>query len=75
MLDYDQYSESFQLKLDGGKDRLPSRMGTLCSIIQLFVTMAYAYLKMGVLINKRDVDILSAIAEDDIGVDFIFEAK
>ena len=47
------------MKLGSGNDDLKSIAGSLCSIILTVVVLMFAYLKADVLINKKDVDIMS----------------
>ena len=35
-------------------------MGTVCSLLQLTVLLMYAYQKIDILLQRKDVDILSA---------------
>ena len=57
----DDYGEGFHMKLDDGDDVKTSFLGGICSLILLIVVIMYAYLKGDVLINKKDVDILSTV--------------
>lgn len=55
----DQFGETFNMKLDAGSDDVRSILGALCSLILFIIVLGFAYLKADVLINKKDVDILS----------------
>ena len=41
-----------------------SIMGTICSVILLAITAFYAYFKMEVLIDKKDVNIISGYLDE-----------
>ena len=51
------------MRLKDDDSEVRTVMGSICSIIVLAVTAFYAYLKMVVLIEKKDVDILSTVKE------------
>ena len=55
------FSEGVSMKIDGGDDTIKSCMGTLCSLLLLVVIGAYAYVKLGVFLIKKEANILSAI--------------
>ena len=57
----DWFGESYVMKIDGGDASLQSYMGSLCSILIMMLILIYSYMKADVLINKKDVDILSVI--------------
>ena len=63
------------MKLDEGKGVLPSWMGALCSFMLLFVMLWYSYYKVDIMLEKKSVDILSAINENGIKNEYIFGAK
>jgi len=52
------------MKLGSGNDDLKSIAGSLCSIILTVMVCMFAYLKADVLINKKDVDIMSTINDN-----------
>ena len=54
------------MRFDKDSPDLKSLMGALCSIILAVVTLAYAVQKADVLINRRDVDVLSTINDMEI---------
>ena len=51
------------MTIDGDIQVAKSFLGSICSLIILCLTLAYAYQKIEVLISKKDVDILSAVKE------------
>mgnify|MGYP001626652853 CR=1 FL=1 len=48
--------------------------GTLCTFILFLLIFAYALQKLDVLINKRDIDLLSAIVSNDLTYDDVFDS-
>ena len=53
------FGESFSQKIDNDSSVLQSYMGSIVSILLLTVTLGYAYQKMDILANKKDVTITS----------------
>ena len=41
-------------------------MGTLCSLTIFVIFAIYGYLKLDVLINKKDIDILSVMLDSEL---------
>ena len=72
-LSIDQFSENFTMKLDGENDQVRTFMGSLCSIVLLTVVLAYAYQKVDVYINKRDVDIMTSVQRAFFDEDYVFD--
>jgi len=59
------------MKIDGEDDQVKSGLGTFCSLILLFVTFVYAYQKLGVFLDKKDISIMLStkdlyFSDDDI---------
>lgn len=52
------------MRLDSGNESLRSIVGSLCSFLLIALVLIFAYLKADVLINKKDVDILSTINDN-----------
>ena len=63
------------MKLDGksGTKSLPSCTGTLCSLFLLIILINYTILKVDVLLQKKDVDILSTINLNFFTQDDVFD--
>lgn len=55
----DMFGQEYAMRIEDGEVALKSVMGTICSFILLFVTGAYSYFKLNVLINRKDTDITS----------------
>ena len=53
------FGESFSQKINNDSSVLQSYMGSIVSILLLTVTLGYAYQKMDILANKKDVTITS----------------
>lgn len=49
------------MKLDEGKGKIESLLGSLCSVLLTILMITYGYQKMDVLIAKKDVDVLSTV--------------
>ena len=64
MLEYDNFSEGYNIKVDQGSETLPSKMGTVCSFTIFIVLIVYAQYKINILLNKQSVDILTTVYED-----------
>ena len=62
------------MKLDEGKVDLPSKTGAICSILLVLIIGSYTLQKMDVLLNKRDVNITTALAENYFDSDYEFGA-
>lgn len=60
----DQFSQQFRMKLDLGIEALPSAAGVVFSILLFIVVLGYTAQKCEILINKRDVDIMSVTKKD-----------
>ena len=75
LLEQDKFGQSPKMRLDGGKDALPSHMGALCSIVLLILLVAYAGYKVSVLEGRKAVDILQAIHEDHFDGSYVFGAE
>ena len=72
LLGYDRFGEKYGLRLDDGKDALPSKMGTLCSIALLIIMVAYTGYKVSILKDRKSVDILQAVSKYHFDGDHAF---
>ena len=50
------------MKLEGD-DSLKSYLGTMCSVLMMMITAVYAYMKLVILIHKKDTNILSVTSD------------
>ena len=75
LLEYDRFGQSYVLNLDQGKDTLPSKMGTFCSILLLMILITYTGYKVNILEAKKSVDILQAVSRDHFDDEYVFGAE
>ena len=68
----DVFGQSFHMSLEDGKDRVNSYAGSLCSFALFTLVCLYGYLKMDVLLAKKDVDMLSAVLDYHYEEEYIF---
>ena len=61
------------MKIDDAQDSKNSFFGGVFSITLTFVILIFVYLKSDVLLNKKDVDILSTINDNTFSADFVFD--
>ena len=59
----DIFGQSFKMRLAEGRMFVNSVCGSICTFFLVAVVVWYTYLKLEVLIHRRDVDVLSAINE------------
>ena len=52
------------MKLEEGITSVPSKMGTFCSLLLMMTVLTFTYYKVDVLLGRKDVDVLSAVAEN-----------
>ena len=72
----DQFGESFAMGLDkNGKKAQMSYAGSIFSLLLLGVTVAYSFLKINNLIEKKEVDIMSTVNQLRFSEDYIFSAE
>ena len=62
------------MNLDKGQGSLPSKMGAINSFFLLIVLLIYTYYKFDIMLEKKDVDILSAVQRDHFQADYEFKA-
>ena len=67
-----QFGEQFRMKLDD-KQSVKTSMGSFCSFILLIIVTAYAYIKVDVFINKKDVEIMSSRQMRHFSPDYVFD--
>ena len=58
--EFDTFGEHFTMNLEKDKSYVRTYMGSLLTIIMLFITVAYTFQKIDVFIEKKDVDIMSS---------------
>ena len=75
LLGYDQFGQSVSMNLDQGQGSLPSKMGTVSSFLLFVILIAYTYYKFNIMLEKKAVDILSAVKQDYFQEDYTFGSK
>ena len=63
------------MNLDKGQSTLPSKTGTVNSFLLLIFLIVYTYYKFDIMLEKKDVDILSAVLEDHFQADYQFKSN
>ena len=77
MLSLDKFREEFKFRIvavaadndaSSHTTSLPTILGSLISLLLLALILSYFVMKIDVLLGRKDVDILSAVNEDRIGI-------
>ena len=63
------------MKLNEGKEGIPSWMGAICTVILFLIVLAYTAQKLEIMISKKDFDIVSAIRQSYFSTDDYFQAS
>ena len=63
------------MRLDTGNESLKSIVGSFMSLILIGILLLFTYLKADVLINKKDVDVLSTINDNFYTPDDIINSE
>ena len=74
LLNFDKFGQSFTMRLEEGRNVLPSRMGALCSIIFIITLLSYAGYKTWILEGRKSVNILQAVKEDHFDDTYTFSS-
>lgn len=61
------------MKLDGEGKFVQTFIGSAFSLILLAIVLAYAYQKVDVWMNKKDIDIMSSLQTDHFDADYVFD--
>ena len=61
------------MKLDKTTSNVQTFMGSICSILIIFVVGSYAYQKTDVWLNKKDNDIMSATQDQYLSPGYVFD--
>ena len=75
MLSIDRFGDEFLMKFDGGRKKLQTCTGSIMSILMLILLIIYTTLKVDVLLNKKQVDIISANNEEHFDEDKTFSSN
>lgn len=63
------------MRVHDGQDRVPTKMGSACSILLFVLLLAYSGHKLNVLIEKSNVDITEAVQYDYFDHQYVFGAE
>ena len=66
--------EGFRLKLDKANTVKQSYMGVCLTCMIVGITLMFFYAKINTLVKKHDVDIMSALVDNEIDFDYKFTA-
>ena len=61
----DYFGRAYNLKLDKGWNRLPSKKGIFCTVLLVWILSTYTYYKVSVMLEKRAVDMVSSVIENE----------
>ena len=70
----DHFGQTFAFKVEDGSDVKHTKIGSCCTILLIFIILAYTGYKIHVLNSRQAVDVLQAIAENTFEDDYIFGA-
>ena len=71
LLALDAFEENFSMKLEKGNSGLNTSFGSILTILVYCTVLLYTYMKVDVLIMKKDVDIMSTTMINSIPNDFV----
>lgn len=74
LLAQDQFSEQFNLRVDDKQDKLPSKIGALCTYLMVLVLLAYTGYKVDVQLARKSTNIVQAVEEDKFDENSVFGA-
>ena len=63
------------MRVEEGKDALPTKMGALCSILLTLILIVFAGYKVSILEGKKSIDIVQAIQENYFDDTHVFSNK
>ena len=75
LLNRDRFTEPFQMRLNDGQTALSTWTGSICSMSLLIILLIYTYLKVDILIERKDVNILSALNDSFFDGSYKFGAS
>ena len=68
----DLFGESLSMKLEGETHVVQSYGGSCCSLLIMCITVLYAMQKFNVLLEKKDIDVLSTTLDSYYDENFVF---
>ena len=63
------------MKIDDGKDALPSKLGALCSFLFFLAMVSYTSYKLYILEGKKNIDIVQAVKVNHYDNNYTFGAE
>ena len=60
------------MRIDEGREVLPSKMGALCSILLLVILITFASYKIYILQARKSIDIIQAVKENHFDHTYVF---
>ena len=63
------------MNLDQCQSKLPSKMGALSTFLLFVMLSAYTYYKCDIMLNKKDVEIISVVKQNYFKTDYKFSNK
>ena len=75
MLNQDRFGKQLSMQFDGGKESLPSKMGSACSLLLWMLMIMYALYKVSILESRRQVDILQTVDKEYFDENYTFGAR
>lgn len=61
------------MRIDEGKEVLPSKIGALCSFLLFLILLAFSSYKVYILQGKKSIDIVQAVKENHFDHNFVFD--
>ena len=71
----DYFGQTYSMRIDKNQERITSWGGAVCSILLFLVIGSYTYQKLDILINKRDIDLITMTASHSLTLDERFDAS
>ena len=72
LLNQDKFGQAFTMRIEDGRDTLPSKLGAICSLLLVIILVVYAGYKISVLEGKRSIDIVQAVIENHFDDTHVF---
>ena len=75
MLSLDTFAENFTIKFDQGKSNFPTLIGSVFSILMFALTISYTVQKAEIMLNKKGLDVLTAVKTNHFPPEYQFSAE
>ena len=73
VLDQDQFSQQFRMKIHEEFAALPSPSGLVFTLILFIILFGYFVQKTDILLNRRDVDVMLAVKQNFYDENYVFD--